>query len=658
MTWRAPALLWCLVLVPAAAAFLIDALRRRRRALERFAEARLLPTIVPGFDPRRQRWRAALIVLALACLAVALAGPKWGFHWEEVHREGVDIVIALDTSRSMLAEDVKPNRLERAKLAIEDLVKQLRGDRVGLVAFAGTAFVQCPLTLDHLAFLESLRAVKVGIIPKGGTALAEAISVAIEAFEGHQGKHQALILITDGEDHEGRVEDAAKQASERGIKIFTVGIGTPDGELIPVTEHGQQSFVKDRRGQVVKSRLDDATLQQIATTTGGVYVHAAGPTLGLDTVYNDYIGKMDKRELQSSMERRFEDRYQIPLLLALLLLALEPLLGDRRPAVRLRRAARGAVLLAVMLLTAAPGRAWLDPERDRIDDGNRSFERGQYDDAIQRYGEALVDDPDSALLNFNMGTAKYKAGKFDDAIASFSRVRASDDAPARLARTAYNLGNTQYRLGAALEGQKPQEALQAYAAALVAYRRALGADPSDQDAKFNYEFVTGKIDDLKKKLEQQQQEQQQQENNSRHKTSSRSRRTKRSRRSSKTNRTRGSRTSNNKSNRNRPDRRGPTNNNSNNSRSRKGPISNRQTQILPRTARTKHSSSPEAAEPDAQAEPAEDGAGSGAAGAKRDELSRQEAATLLDAVKNEELQPDEFARQAQGGAVAEPARDW
>jgi Ca-activated chloride channel family protein len=332
MAWRTPSFLWLLALVAVAGGLLLWALRRRRAALQRFAEARLLPVLTPDLDSRRQRWRAALLIAALAWLVIALGGPQWGFHWEEVHRQGVDIVVALDTSRSMLAEDVKPNRLARAKLAIEDLLQQLRGDRIALIPFAGTAFLQCPLTLDYEAFAESLRAVKVGIIPKGGTALAEAIDSGMEAFEAHQSKHEALILITDGEDHEGKVEEAAKRAAERGIKIYTVGIGTSAGELIPVSSNGQPGFVKDRHGNVVKSRLDDETLKQVAVTTGGAYVHAEGPSLGLDEVYRDYIAKMDTRELETTMQRRFEERFQAPLLAAFVLLVLEPLVGERRAA--------------------------------------------------------------------------------------------------------------------------------------------------------------------------------------------------------------------------------------------------------------------------------------------------------------------------------------
>jgi len=337
MQWREITALAALLLVPLAIAFFVWAFRRRERDLGRFVEAALLPTVAPDLDPRRRRARATLSVLAVALLGVALAGPMWGFRWQEVRSEGVDLVIALDTSKSMLATDVAPNRLARAKLAIQDLLTELGGDRVALIPFAGTSFVQCPLTLDRDAFRESLDSIEVGIIPRGGTNLPAAIESALEAFEGRQGNHQAIVLITDGESHEGDIDDAVKLASERGVKIFTVGIGTAGGELIPAEEGG---YLKDRKGQVVKSRLDEETLQKIAIGTGGVYLHAAGVDLGLGALYRDHIATMDKRELESTMERRYEHRYQIPLLAAFLLLAGEMLVGERASRRRSRKQER------------------------------------------------------------------------------------------------------------------------------------------------------------------------------------------------------------------------------------------------------------------------------------------------------------------------------
>ena len=328
--WRDPISLAALAVLPALVAFFVWARRRRQQALVAFVAAGLLPAVAPDLDPRRRTARATLIAAATLCLGVALGGPMWGFRWEEVRREGIDLIVAVDTSRSMLTTDVKPSRLARAKLAVQDLVSQLRGDRIGLVAFAGTAFVQCPLTLDYGAFGQSLEATDVGIIPKGGTALAGAIDASLDAFDGREGKHQALVLITDGEDHEGKVKEAAERASARGVKIYTIGIGTADGELIPGESGG---YVKDRSGQVVKSRLDEETLKQIAIDTGGVYLHASGASLGLPELYRDYIGTMEKRELASTLERRFEHRFQIPLALAFVLLLSEHLLGERRLAV-------------------------------------------------------------------------------------------------------------------------------------------------------------------------------------------------------------------------------------------------------------------------------------------------------------------------------------
>jgi Ca-activated chloride channel homolog len=334
IAWRDALSLIALLLLPSLVAFFVWAYGRRQRALAAFVAAALLPAVAPDLDPRRRFFRWGMLVAAVACLAIALGGPMWGFQWHEVKREGIDLMIAIDTSRSMLATDVKPTRLARAKLAVQDVLAELHGDRVGLIAFAGTSFVQCPLTLDYGVFAQSLDAIDVGIIPKGGTSLSSAIDAALEAFQGRQGSNQALLLITDGEDHEGKVKEAAQRASDRGLKLFTVGIGTTEGELLPGESGG---FFKDRAGQVVKSRLDEDTLKQIASDTGGAYLHASGPSLGLAELYRDHIATLEKRELVSTLERRFEQRFQIPLAVALALLVLEPLLGERRAAPTRRR---------------------------------------------------------------------------------------------------------------------------------------------------------------------------------------------------------------------------------------------------------------------------------------------------------------------------------
>src|SRR5215813_3588748 len=460
MLWRDPIYLWLLIPAVLALGVLLFVLLRRRTALLRgFAEEPLVPRLAPDVDQRRSVRRTVVRVAALLLVAVGLAGPKWGFHWQEVKREGIDIIVAIDTSRSMLATDVKPNRLERAKLAVLDLLPLLQGDRIGLVAFAGTAFLECPLTLDYAAFERSLRAVEVGIIPRGGTALARAIDTSLDAFDARQGKYEAIILITDGEDHEGDVKEAAQRASEAGVKIFTIGIGTPEGELLPLEKGG---FVKDRSGQVVKSRLNDETLKEIALTTGGAYVQGLGPSLGLDQVFREHIATMERREVASTLERRYEERFQIPLACALLLLAVEALMPQRRAAARARRAwrrlspaARQRAAAALVLLCLPGLVGWLDPPGDRAAEGNRLYETGKYDEAVSKYGEGLIDMPASPLLQFNLAAALYKQGKYDDAIAALTKVAASGD-PKWIAPANYNMGNAEYRLGANAEASDPQ----------------------------------------------------------------------------------------------------------------------------------------------------------------------------------------------------------
>ncbi|MFA7294676.1 MAG: VWA domain-containing protein [Candidatus Omnitrophota bacterium] len=311
--------------------FYFWAVKLRKAALERFAQKDLLEELLSRLDYKKRFLKNCLVILAISLMFFALMRPQWGFHWEEVKRKGVDILIALDTSKSMLAEDVKPNRFERSKLAIKDLLRNLKGDRIGLIAFSGNAFLQCPLTLDYGGFLLSLDNTGIDTIPKGGTSLTSAIKEALRSYEGGQKKYKVLIVITDGEDHEGNPVEASEEAKKEGIKIFCIGIGTKEGELIPVTdESGQKIFLKDAQGNVVKSHLNEIDLQKIALNTGGVYVRATNTEFGLNLIYKERIAGMEKRELEAKMNKHYEERFQIFLWLALFLLVVEHWISDKK----------------------------------------------------------------------------------------------------------------------------------------------------------------------------------------------------------------------------------------------------------------------------------------------------------------------------------------
>lgn len=303
--------------------------------MEKFAQRELLDELLPSLNKRRQKLKAALILLSLFIIILSLMRPQWGSERKEIKRGGLDILIAIDTSKSMLAEDVKPNRLERSKLAVKDLTKKLQGDRLGLIAFSGSAFLQCPLTVDYTGFARALDDLSVSTIPKGGTSLSEAIRVAVDSYDGGKKQYNILVIISDGEDHEGDAVRWAERAKEQGIKIFTIGTGTKQGDLIPVAdESGNRMFLKDRSGNVVKTRLDEDILQKIALTTGGSYARATNTESGLERMYDEELSKMEKRDIENKMGRRYNEKYQIPLSIALLFLCLEPFIRERRKQVK------------------------------------------------------------------------------------------------------------------------------------------------------------------------------------------------------------------------------------------------------------------------------------------------------------------------------------
>ncbi len=320
---------WYLLSVPAAVLFFAVAYRKKRRALARFGSPELMRKLTAATSWKRQWVKAALTVVGLFFLVVALAQPRYGMRLELLHRRGVDVMVALDTSLSMLAEDIRPNRLTRALIEIESFIDRLEGDRIGLVAFAGRSFTLCPLTLDYGAAKLFLDSIDTDIIPVKGTAIAEAVRVATRAFGSEERKYKVLVLITDGEDHAEDPVEAAEAAAEAGVRIFAVGVGTPGGELIPVKRNGRTEYLKDGRGNYVKSRLDEASLQQVAGVTDGVYIRSQAGGVGLDRVTHE-ISQMEKKELGSRKFTQYKHRYQWPLAVAVVCFVSEALLSDRR----------------------------------------------------------------------------------------------------------------------------------------------------------------------------------------------------------------------------------------------------------------------------------------------------------------------------------------
>ncbi len=322
--------LWLLPIVVLMAFAYILFYKNKQNAIKKFVQAELMDSIVAAVSKRKQKIKAIFVITALLFIIFSLVQPKWGYHWEDVERRGIDIVVAVDTSRSMLADDIKPDRLQAAKREINDLINIVDGDRVGLVAFAGTAFLQCPLTLDYGAFNLFLDDLNTNLIPVGGTSFGEAIKKSMAAFSSKLKKHKAIVLITDGEDHQGNAMEMAKAAKEQGIVVYTVGVGKKDGAYIKLKDSkGNETLLKDREGKVVKSRLDEVLLNKIALETGGAYTPAYGTQWGLANIYTNIIANMEEKQLGGRKIKMYENRFQIPLFIAIILIALESLIGER-----------------------------------------------------------------------------------------------------------------------------------------------------------------------------------------------------------------------------------------------------------------------------------------------------------------------------------------
>ena len=491
LTFQSPIWFAALALVPVFCGLLIWAQFRSERLISRVVAPRLREQLAGAVSKNLRIFRAILILTAFSAIVVALARPQYGFIEQEITQQGRDVILAIDTSRSMLATDVTPNRLTRAKLFAKDLLRLAEGDRVGVIAFAGGAFLQAPLTLDRSASLAAIDELDTDIIPKGGTNIAEAIRLAMKAFGKGEGQTRALVVLTDGEELDADGIAAARKAAEEGVRIFTVGVGSAEGSLIPIRDDsGRQDFVRDQAGKPVQSRLDASRLSEIASAGGGFYEALQADTAAV--IFEKGILPMETSERGSMTSRQPLEKYQWPLGVGIGLLAVWLLVGERR-----RNARLTPLAAAIVMFSCVP--TWAQTGSDAYDAGN-------YEEALGDFQTRLTKSPDSAKLQFNAGAAAYKLNKHAEAVDFFAKALATGSPqPEFLNSATYNLANALVRRGEAAE--KNEEKKADWKNAIGHYETVLKSDPENKPAEENRDIVKKLLEDLEKQEEEQKKDQ-------------------------------------------------------------------------------------------------------------------------------------------------------
>lgn len=527
MTFAEPQYAWILFALPLLALLKIAADLRAQKAMAAFAASeRLRNALLGGASPVWSGLHFGLQVLGLAFFIIALTRPQLGTVEREIQETGRSIFIAIDTSKSMLAEDVKPNRLTRAKLAAHDLLEKLAGDRVGLIAFAGRAFLQAPLTTDHDAVVESIQSLDHTTIPRGGSSLAAAIKLALQTMEKAGGGQHGMILFTDGQETDDAILAAAREAAEKHLLVLPVGVGTVPGDVIPDPEPepgNAMGYVTDASGNIVHSRLEAEVLRQVAQITGGEYIELGAQALTRPLVER-LLQRLESHESGTKQESRKVERYQWPLSLGILCLALSLFL---RPSSRkrLRRVAplpmdpqasvhagtfggRAAALMAALLLPWGAA-AWA-AVGDDVAQARKDYQNGNYRDAADAYGR-LLHDHEHRLpreeLAYGLGAAQMKLGEDDQAIKAFSDALRSPSQQLQM-RSLRALGNVLYEKGKKLLAKEPGQTVKAWEDALSHLGTALQQPGADKEVHENYDFVKEQLEKLKQQQEQQKQKQQ------------------------------------------------------------------------------------------------------------------------------------------------------
>ncbi len=475
----------------------------RKNKLKKLGESNLVSQLIPYSSKRKRVIKVVLFMLGFCSLIVALCNLQTGSKLTEVKREGADIIVCLDVSNSMLAQDLSPNRLTRAKYALEKMIDGLQGDRLGLVIFAGEAYVQLPITIDYSAAKLFLESIGPGMVPVQGTNIEAAIEKASESFSNDEGKNRAIILITDGENHSSEAVAAAEKAGKNGIMINTIGIGSEKGVPIPLIENGViKGYRKDKEGQTVITKLNSDVLKLIAGKANGVYVQASNADIGLNAVL-DKISELDKAQLENKMYTDYEDQFQWFLGLALILFFIEFLISERVSEwfKKLNLFSTSAKSVSVIVLTVCSFALKSQEDAMKIYYGNKSFKDSNYAEAAFKYRNALKISPSNQKANFNLGNALYKnalqikaskenfvqGGKkvtpdslaglvFDEAAQNFAQVANTISNKDTLHQAWHNIGNCYL--------QKKD-----YTQAIDAYKKSLKYNAKDEETRYNLAYA-------------------------------------------------------------------------------------------------------------------------------------------------------------------------
>ena len=490
-----PVYLYLLVLIPVLALIRFISYRNQKKRLRKFGEPALLKELMPDVSRFRPAVKFWILEAALVLLIVMLARPQMGTKISHEKRVGIETIIAMDISNSMRAEDIVPSRLDRSKMMVENLVDHFTNDKVGLIVFAGDAFVQLPITSDYVSAKMFLSSIDPSMMATQGTDIARAIEMATHSFTQEENIGKAIIVITDGEDHEGGALEAAKAAKDNGMRVYVLGVGSAKGAPIPIP--GTNDFMKDNTGNTVMSALNEEMCKQVAQAGGGAYIHVENNSAAQEQLDSE-LDKLSKKETSTAVFSEFDEQFQAFGLLALLLLVLEICILDRRnPLLKnislFGKKKRQAAMLLLLLATTASAQM---TDRQYIRQGNKQFHAGNYADAEVLYRKAVEKNAKNPQAAFNLGNALIAQKKDSAAVEQFQNAARLESNPLRKAQAFHNIGVV-------------CQTHKMYGEAIEAYKSALRLNPNDDETRYNLVLCKHQ----KRKQDQNKQNQDQQSGN-------------------------------------------------------------------------------------------------------------------------------------------------